>query len=315
MGGINIIVHKLRRLRIIRGLLNLYCNDCLVEVVKVLCILVTDVNSYNTKSYLAATQNLFTTLLKEIIIALQAYYRAHLFIKQHKLWFWILIPGLIYTLLFLVSMHYFGQTCNQYIEWLSLKTGLKNWLDKIDSGFLGFLFTLGSLILWLVMMLSYFSLFKYIFLIIGSPIFAFLSEKTEAILEEKEYPFSILLLTQDIFRGSRVAIRNSLWQSVYMLCILIVSIIPAIGWLTPVMAVLVECYYFGFSMLDYNMKRNEKTTSESLAFIGQHKGLAIGNGVIFYLLNLTIVGCIIAPAYAVVAATLSIIAVKKENSN
>lgn len=271
--------------------------------------------SYATKSYLAATQNTITTLLKEIIIALQAYYRAHLFIKEHKLWLWILIPGIIYTGLFLVSMHYFGATCNQFIEWLSLRTGLKNWLDKLDSGFLGFLFTLGSLILWLVMMLFYFSLFKYIFLIIGSPIFAFLSEKTEAILEGKDYPFSIVLLTQDIFRGSWVAVRNSLWQSVYMLCILIVSIIPGVGWLTPVMAVLVECYYFGFSMLDYNMKRNEKSTSESLAFIGQHKGLAIGNGIVFYILNLSVVGCIIAPAYAVVAATLSIIAVKKENSN
>ncbi len=250
-------------------------------------------------------------MLKEIIIALQAYYRAHLFIKQHKLWLWILIPGIVYTLLFLFSMHYFGATCNQFIEWLSLKTGLKNWLDKIDSGFLGFLFTLGSLILWLVMMLFYFSLFKYIFLIIGSPIFAFLSEKTEAILLGKEYPFKIADLAKDIFRGSWVASRNALWQSVYMLCILIVSVIPAVGWLTPVMAVLVECYYFGFSMLDYSMERNNKTTSESLAFIGQHKGLAIGNGIVFYILNLTVIGCVIAPAYAVVAATLSIVAVKE----
>ena len=252
-------------------------------------------------------------MLKEIIIALQAYYRAHLFIKQHKLWLWILIPGIVYTFLFLFSMHYFGATCNQFIEWLSLRTGLKNWLDKIDSGFLGFLFTLGSLILWLVMMLFYFSLFKYIFLIIGSPIFAFLSEKTEAILLGKDYPFSLTDLAKDIFRGSWVASRNALWQSVYMLCILIVSVIPAVGWLTPVMAVLVECYYFGFSMLDYSMERNKKTTSESLAFIGQHKGLAIGNGIIFYILNLTVVGCIIAPAYAVVAATLSIVAVKEES--
>ena len=121
-------------------------------------------------------------------------------------------------------------------------------------------------------------------------------------------------MAQDIFRGSRVATRNAVWQTVYMLCILIVSIIPAIGWLTPVMAVLVECYYFGFSMLDYNMERNKKTTSESATFIGQHKGLAIGNGIVFYILNLTLIGCIIAPAYSVVAATLSIAKVKEENA-
>jgi len=253
-------------------------------------------------------------VLKEIIIAFKGYYKAHQFIIQHKLWIWILIPGIIYTALFLVSMNFFGSTCNSFIEWLSLRTGLKSWLDKVDSGFLGFLFTLGSLILWLVMMLFYFALFKYIFLIIGSPIFAFLSEKTEAILMGKEYPFSFIQLATDIYRGTWIAARNAVWQSVYLLCILIVSIIPVIGWLTPVMVVLIECYYFGFSMLDYSMERNNKTKSESIAFIGQNKGLAIGNGIVFYLLNLTIIGCIIAPAYAIVAATLSIVEVKKQNT-
>ena len=33
-------------------------------------------------------------------------------------------------------------------------------------------------------------MFKYIFLIIGSPLFAYLSEKTEAIIEGKDFPFS-----------------------------------------------------------------------------------------------------------------------------
>ena len=35
------------------------------------------------------------------------------------------------------------------------------------------------------MVLFYFSLFKYLILIIGSPVFAYLSEKTEAIIEEQ----------------------------------------------------------------------------------------------------------------------------------
>ena len=89
-------------------------------------------------------------------------------------------------------MYYFGHTANNFIEWLSLKTGLKKWLDSIDSGWLGFFFTLGSLMLWMVMMLFYFSLFKYLFLIVGSPVFAYLSEKTEAIIEGKDFPFSFI---------------------------------------------------------------------------------------------------------------------------
>ena len=72
-------------------------------------------------------------------------------------------------------------------------------------------------------------------------------------------------------------------------------------------------YYYGFSMLDYSMERHKKSTSESIAFVAAHKGLAIGNGLVFYLFHLLpLIGWILAPAYAVVAATLSIYPLKKE---
>ena len=246
-------------------------------------------------------------MLKEIIISIQAYFKAHQFIKQHKLWKWILLPGIIYTIMFIVSMYFFSKTANNFTEWLTLKVGLKSWLDRMQSSFLGFFFTLGGMVLWMIQMLLYFSLFKYLFLIIGSPIFAYLSEKTEAIMEGKEYPFSFIQLLQDIIRGIRISLRNALWQTVYMVAILIVAFIPIIGLATPLITILIECYYYGFSMLDYSMERNKKTTSESIFFISHHKGLAIGNGIVFYLMHLLpILGWLLAPAYAVIAATISL---------
>jgi len=65
------------------------------------------------------------SLLKELIIAIQSYSQAHQFIIKHKLWKWILIPGLLYTLLFLTGMYYFGQTAGDFIEWMAMKTGLR----------------------------------------------------------------------------------------------------------------------------------------------------------------------------------------------
>ena len=111
-------------------------------------------------------------MLKEIIISIQAYFKAHQFIKDHKLWNWILFSGIIYTFLFVVSMIFFGKTATSFIEWLTLKAGLKNWLDTMQNSFLGFLFALGGMIFWMIQMLLYFSLFKYLFLIIGSPFFS-----------------------------------------------------------------------------------------------------------------------------------------------
>jgi CysZ protein len=246
-------------------------------------------------------------LLKEIIIAIQSYYNAHFFIRQHKLWKWIIIPGIIYTILFIISMYFFGVTANSFIEWLSLKTGLKTWLDKNGSGFLGFLFAFGGIMLWLIQMLFYFSLFKYIWLIVGSPVFAYLSEKTASIIEGKEFDFDAKQFIRDIFRGIKIAVRNCLWQSVYMISIILLSLIPIAGWLTPLLALLLECYYYGFSMLDYSFERKKITASDSIYYIGNHKGLAIGNGLMFYLIQLVpVAGWVLAPAYAVVAATLSL---------
>lgn len=213
-------------------------------------------------------------------------------------------------------MIYFSATSSNFIEWVALKTGLKSWLDKEDSGMMGFLFTMGGLIVWLILMLFYFSLFKYLLLIIGSPLFAYLSEKTEAIIEGKDYPFSFSQLFKDMLRGMKLAFRNGLWQTVYIISIIILSLIPVVGWLTPVLALIIECYYYGFSMLDYCMERNRKSEVESIFFIGAHKGLAIGNGMVFYFMHLIpIIGWVFAPAYAVIAATLSMYPLKKKEVN
>jgi len=165
----------------------------------------------------------------------------------------------------------------------------------------------------LILLLFYFSLFKYLFLIIGSPLFAYLSEKTEAILEGKDYPFNFSQLLKDILRGIKLAIRNGLWQAVYTVSILILSFIPVVGWVTPVFSLLIECYYYGFSMLDYSCERHKLSPSQSIEYIAKHKGLAMGNGMVFYLMHaFPIIGWVLAPAYAVVAATLSLYHQQKE---
>jgi len=159
----------------------------------------------------------------------------------------------------------------------------------------------------LTLVFLYFSLFKYIFLIIGSPLFAYLSERTEAIIEGKDFVFSWKQLWKDMIRGIRLAIRNSLWQTVYILSLLILSLFPVVGWITPVIILFVECYYYGFSMLDYSCERHKLSAQESIEFIGKHKGLSIGNGIVFYLMHLLpFLGWAVAPAYAVVAATISL---------
>ncbi|MFM1795257.1 MAG: hypothetical protein RL642_1642 [Bacteroidota bacterium] len=254
-------------------------------------------------------------MLKEIVISIQSYIQAHQFIRKHKLWRWIIIPGIVYAVLFAISMYFFSKSANAAIEWLTIATGLQSWLNKLESSWIGFLFTVGGIMLWLLLMLFYFSLFKYIWLIIGSPVFSYLSEKTASIIEQQPFDFKLKQYLSDVARGIRMAIRNTVWQTVYVFAIIFLSLIPFIGWIAPFIAILVECYYYGFSMLDYTCERNKMKMDTSIDFIGRHKGLAIGNGIIFYLMHsIIIIGWVLAPAYAVIAATISLQEIKENKS-
>lgn len=234
---------------------------------------------------------------------MQGWEDARLFIKQHRLFRWIIIPGIIYTLLFIAGMFIFWQSSDTVISWISSQLRIEAWLQTAGNEWLSFLLVMTGVMLRLVLVLFYFSFFKYLILIIGSPLFAYLSEKTEAIIEGKEYTWNWASIKKDCIRSIKLDLRNCGWQSVYLLALILLSLIPVAGWITPVIALIMECYYFGFSMLDYSFARAELTPSQSIRFTGQHKGLAIGNGFLFYVMHILI---ILAPAYAIIAATLSV---------
>ena len=246
-------------------------------------------------------------MLKEIVIAVQSWGEARRFIKQHRLFKWIIIPGIIYTLLFIAGMLLFWQSSDNVVSWISSQLNIEAWLQKERSEWLSFFMVMTGMMLRLIFVLSYFSFFKYLILIIGSPVFAYLSEKTEAIIEEKEHHFNWSELRKDCARSIKLILRNCGWQSFYLIALILLSLIPVIGWITPVIALLLECYYFGFSMLDYSFARVNFTPAQSIAFTRRHRGLATGNGLLFYLMHVLI---LLAPAYAIIAATLSVHKVK-----
>jgi CysZ protein len=245
-------------------------------------------------------------LLKEIVIAIQAYRKAHIFIGKHNLWKWILIPGLVYMILFSIGLYFFWISADTAVSYLSQFSGVDHWLHHQNAAW-RFILIMVGIMARLIMMFFYFSLFKYLFLILGSPVFSYLSEKTESIMEGREFTFSREVLLHDIRRGIRLALRNCGWQTVYTIFILLLSLIPLVGSIAPVISGLVECYYYGFSMLDYSCERHNLSPSASINFISQRRGLAIGNGLVFYLMHFVpFVGWVLAPSYALVAATISL---------
>ena len=185
-------------------------------------------------------------LLKEIVIAFQSWGEARRFIRERRTWRWIILPGIFYTLLFILGMIVFWRSADSAVTWASAQLQIEPWLQQKRSGWLSFFFLMTGMMLRLVLVLFYFSLFKYLILIIGSPVFAFLSEKTEAIMEGKEYSFNWTDLKKDCARSIRLALRNCGWQTIYFLGTIILSLIPIVGWITPLIALSMEFYYYGF---------------------------------------------------------------------
>lgn len=252
-------------------------------------------------------------MLKEIVIAIQSYYEAHRFIVTHKLWKWIIIPGIIYAILFTVGVYFFWLSANNAVSWISKTIGIEGWLQRQSSSWLSFFFVMAGIFLRLILVFFYFSLFKYFILIVGSPVFAYLSEKTESIIEGKEFPFNFKQLIKDCWRGTKLAFRNTFWQSIYLVGLILLTLVPILGWVTPLIALFAECYYYGFSMIDYSCERHKLPAAKSIHYISHHRGLAIGNGLVFYAMHAVLfAGWVLAPAYAVIAATLSLYKVNPE---
>src|SRR5437764_9152431 len=92
-------------------------------------------------------------LLKEIIIAIQSYIDAHNFIRTHKLWKWIIIPGIIYTILFAVGIYFFWISTGDAVSWLSKTLHLESWIQSQRNEWLSFLFVMVGMMLRLVLIL------------------------------------------------------------------------------------------------------------------------------------------------------------------
>ena len=79
-------------------------------------------------------------MLKEIIIAFQSYVKAHPFISKHKIWKWILIPGILYTILFCIGFYFFWTSAANVVGDLSKLVHIDKFLQHRQSATLSFFF-------------------------------------------------------------------------------------------------------------------------------------------------------------------------------
>lgn len=146
-----------------------------------------------------------------------------------------------------------------------------------------------------------FFIYKYLLLIILSPILSIISEKVEvSITGDRGKRFSLF---GEILRAIRFNIRNLYKEIFYTVLLLLLGFIPTFSPFVPFAIFLVQAYYLGLGFMDFYMERhfsyNEsirlgKTNRLWLSGLGSATGLT---------LLIPFLGFFIAPILATIAAT------------
>ena len=179
------------------------------------------------------------------------------------------------------------------------------WGHDAITGALGYISFAGLLGVTLIV-------FKYIALIVSAPFLGPLSEKIESLATGQPAPkFNLKDMTTDMMRAVRISLRNVVRELFWTILFFIVLnlLIPVVGSiLYAVAAFMLQAYYAGFGDMDPALERRRYGVRQRVAYVRSHKGLALGNGIVFVLLMLIpVLGWFLAPALGTAAATLDVV--------
>jgi CysZ protein len=233
------------------------------------------------------------------------YSKAFTLISKHKLWGWVLLPGVFFLIVAIpLYMYFFGYIGNWGLSFA--QDAIHTNTSGIWKYILNVLSKIAGVLSYLIGLMAFLFTYKFVFLIICSPFLGLLSEKAEEKHLGTQYPFNTKQLIIDIIRGIIISTRNALVQLFFIFLLLMLSIIPLVNFIVPFLFLFVDCFYFGFGMMDYNNERHKISSSKSIRIIRNYRMLTVGNGFGLYLLLLIpIVGWVIGPGVSAVAAMLS----------
>jgi CysZ protein len=238
-------------------------------------------------------------MFKNIFIGLKAYAGAFELISKLKLWKYFVIPILISVITAVVislSAYGFSDNIGQFISKIWVWEWGKETFTTISEIFGGIIIIVLGLVL-----------YKHIIMALSAPFMSPVSEKIEAhLLGENSkliHQHRNTSFQEQLWRGIKINLRNLFIELWLTAIILIISLVPVIGWFTSLLLFFIQAYYAGFGNMDYTLERHFKY-KESLTFVRKNRGIAIGNGIVFMLfLLIPVVGVILVLPLSVTAAS------------
>ncbi|WP_033959678.1 EI24 domain-containing protein [Psychroserpens jangbogonensis] len=246
-------------------------------------------------------------MIKNILKGIQAYSGALTLISKLNLWKFFYIPIVISVITATIigfSAYILSDNIGEFIAKAWIWDFGKETFTAIST-FIGAIFVL---VIGLI-------LYKHIIMALSAPFMSPVSEKIEVYLTGiKRHNYRNTTFQEQLWRGIRINMRNLVKELLFTIPILLLKFIPIVNIFSTVLLFLVQAYYAGFGNMDYTLERHFKYR-ESVQFVRKHKGVAIGNGIVFILfLFIPIIGVILVLPLSVTAASLKTVNLLKEEN-
>lgn len=249
-------------------------------------------------------------MFSQFFLALGSFGKAFPFLSKSGFRKYLLIPILLNLALLILAIWAsveYGAVVTDYLM------GLIGFKDGAIAKYTGWIV---SFIIRFGILMVYFSLFRYILLILLSPFLAFLSEKVENHENGKEFPFSLRQMGNDILRAIIINGQNLGIEILLTIALSFFAFIPVIGLVSPFAILGVQSYFFGFAIMDYSPERYKWTRKQTSAWMRKNYATVTAIGLAFHLCFLIpVLGWIVAPILATIAGTLSFLRLRKKEDN
>ena len=240
-------------------------------------------------------------MFKNIFKGVRAYGGSIGIISKLGLWKYFGIPILISIVvasLVLISAYALADDFGYYFSKLWIWDWGKEtffFLSKILSGIL--------------ILLVGITVYKHVVMALSAPFMSPVSEKIEAyLLGVDNHKHRKTSFGEQLWRGIRINMRNLGMEILLTIPILIIGFVPILGFVSTILLILTQGYYAGFGNMDYTLERHFNYR-ESIKFVKQNRGLAIGNGIVFILfLLIPVIGFILVLPLSVTAASSETVA-------
>ena len=246
-------------------------------------------------------------MLKNIIKGIEAYSGSLALISKLKLWKYFAIPmaiSVITALVIGVTAYGLSDNIGRFIS------SIWPWEFGKET-FLAISTFIGAIVIIALGLILY----KHIIMALSAPFMSPVSEKIEAHLTgESHVKHRKSSFQQQLWRGIKISLRNLSRELLITIPILLLKLIPVVNIFSTVLLFLVQAYYAGFGNIDYTLERHFNYR-ESIKFVRQHRGIAIGNGIVFILLLLIpIIGIVLVLPLSVTAASSTTVSLLNKNS-